>query len=279
MWLFVAPGLYEKEKRAFLPFLIADALPVPARRRRWLIIVAMPVALHFLLGYRAISAACSRRRCPAIGNYLDFVMRFIFGFGVAFLLPVLLMLLERAGLVTRDAAQARPPLRDRRRLRRRGGADPARRDLAAAARGAAGAALRSLADRDLVHRAEARAARSGEGQRHKKSAARRRRLDLRSNRRELDQQLSSTPSTQSVDRLDVVGGAVDRIAGGKHQPARTARESPEASSSSPSPELDSGRHSAPEFDAGQCAPERDRFRGRDGRARRGRDEAMGRRKS
>src|SRR4029453_11376042 len=38
---------------------------------------------------------------PGVGNYLDFCMKFLFGFGLAFLLPVLLMLLERAGLVTR----------------------------------------------------------------------------------------------------------------------------------------------------------------------------------
>ena len=38
----------------------------------------------------------------AIGNYLGFVTKFIFGFGVAFLLPVVLMLLERAGIVTRQ---------------------------------------------------------------------------------------------------------------------------------------------------------------------------------
>jgi sec-independent protein translocase protein TatC len=35
-----------------------------------------------------------------VGNYLDFVMHFILAFGVAFLLPILLMLLERAGIVT-----------------------------------------------------------------------------------------------------------------------------------------------------------------------------------
>ena len=37
-----------------------------------------------------------------MGDYLDLVMRFIFCFGVAFLLPVLLMLLQRAGIVTRE---------------------------------------------------------------------------------------------------------------------------------------------------------------------------------
>jgi sec-independent protein translocase protein TatC len=38
---------------------------------------------------------------PAVGNYLTFVMQFLFGFGLSFLLPVLLMLLEAAGIVTR----------------------------------------------------------------------------------------------------------------------------------------------------------------------------------
>ena len=45
---------------------------------------------------------------PAVGNYLTFSTRFIFGFGAAFLLPILLMILERAGLVTREQlAQSR----------------------------------------------------------------------------------------------------------------------------------------------------------------------------
>ena len=38
---------------------------------------------------------------PDVGNYLKFMMQFVFGFGISFLLPVLLMLLERAGIVTR----------------------------------------------------------------------------------------------------------------------------------------------------------------------------------
>jgi sec-independent protein translocase protein TatC len=43
---------------------------------------------------------------PAMGEYLDLVMNMILGFGVAFLLPVLLMLLERAGIVSRAQLKA-----------------------------------------------------------------------------------------------------------------------------------------------------------------------------
>ena len=64
--------------------------------------VAMPLALHYLLGYQGDIGGIQQTALPGVGNYLDFSTRFIFGFGVAFLLPVLLMLLERAGLVTRQ---------------------------------------------------------------------------------------------------------------------------------------------------------------------------------
>ena len=102
LWQFVAPGLYTKEKRAFLPFLLMTPVPVPGGRgarllRRDAARAPFPARLS-----RAISAASSRTALPGVGNYLDFSTRFIFGFGVAFLLPVLLMLLERAGLVTRQ---------------------------------------------------------------------------------------------------------------------------------------------------------------------------------
>ena len=76
---------------------------------------------------------------PAIGNYLSFVMQFLFGFGLSFLLPVLLMLLERAGIVTRKQLIVGAALCDRRGVRDRGGADAARYRVAAAARGPAGA--------------------------------------------------------------------------------------------------------------------------------------------
>lgn len=100
IWQFVAPGLYRQEKRAFLPFLLmTPALFLAGAALAYY--VAMPVALHFLLGFQGDIGGVQRDALPGVGNYLDFVTKFVFGFGVAFLLPVLLLLLERAGIVTR----------------------------------------------------------------------------------------------------------------------------------------------------------------------------------
>ncbi len=100
IWRFVAPGLYSTEKRAFLPFLLLTPFLFIAGASL-AYFFAMPVALSFLLGYEGNIGGVQQDALPGVGNYLSFVTRFIFGFGVAFLLPVLLMLLERAGLVTR----------------------------------------------------------------------------------------------------------------------------------------------------------------------------------
>jgi len=100
IWQFVAPGLYRNEKRALLPFIFAT--PVLFLSGAALAYyVAIPVALHFLLGFQGNLGGVEQEALPAVGNYLSFVMQFLFGFGLSFLLPVLLMLLERAGIVTR----------------------------------------------------------------------------------------------------------------------------------------------------------------------------------
>jgi sec-independent protein translocase protein TatC len=62
----------------------------------------MPWALHFLLSFEGNVGGVQQEALPGVGNYLSFCTRFLFGFGVAFLLPILLMILERAGIVTRD---------------------------------------------------------------------------------------------------------------------------------------------------------------------------------
>ncbi len=101
IWAFVAPGLYAREKRAFLPFLVATPLLFLAGASLAYYVV-MPTAIRFFLGDQGQIPGIRQEALPAMGEYLSFVMHFVLAFGIAFLLPVLLMLMERAGLVTRD---------------------------------------------------------------------------------------------------------------------------------------------------------------------------------
>ena len=101
LWRFVAPGLYAKEKKAFLPFLIMTPFFF-AGGACFAYFAAMPWALRFLLSYQGNIGGIQQEALPGVGNYLTFVTRFLFGFGAAFLLPILLMILERAGIVTRE---------------------------------------------------------------------------------------------------------------------------------------------------------------------------------
>ena len=102
LWAFVAPGLYRREKKAFLPFLLATPILFTLGASLAYYVV-MPVAFSFFLGFQSSAevTGISQVALPAMGEYLDLVMNMILGFGVAFLLPVLLMLLERAGIVSR----------------------------------------------------------------------------------------------------------------------------------------------------------------------------------
>ncbi len=101
LWAFVAPGLYANEKKAFLPFLFATPILFTAGAALAYYIV-MPTAFRFFLGFEGEVGGLTQEALPAMGDYLDLVMRFILAFGVCFQLPVLLLLLNRAGLVTRE---------------------------------------------------------------------------------------------------------------------------------------------------------------------------------
>lgn len=100
LWAFVAPGLYAREKKAFLPFLIATPVLFTGGAALAYYVV-MPTAFEWFLGFGGEAGGLQIEALPSAGDYLGLVMQFILAFGISFLLPVLLLLLNRAGIVTR----------------------------------------------------------------------------------------------------------------------------------------------------------------------------------
>jgi sec-independent protein translocase protein TatC len=101
IWAFIAPGLYAKEKKAFLPFLWATPILFIAGGALAYFVV-MPTAFRWMLGFQGSHGGVQIEALPNSEDYLGLVMQFILAFGVSFLLPVLLLLLNRAGIVTRQ---------------------------------------------------------------------------------------------------------------------------------------------------------------------------------
>ena len=99
IWKFIAPGLYKNEKNAFLPFLIATPILFFAGGAMVYYLIA-PIAWNFFLSYQNMSDSGVPIRLEAkMGEYLSLMMRFIFAFGLAFQLPVVLGLMTKVGIV------------------------------------------------------------------------------------------------------------------------------------------------------------------------------------
>lgn len=94
IYMFVAPGLYKKERRAFVPYLVAT--PVFFLLGAMMVYFAvLPMALHFFAGMQTEDI----KMLTSVSEYLGLAMTLILAFGVCFQLPVVLTLLAQIDLI------------------------------------------------------------------------------------------------------------------------------------------------------------------------------------
>ncbi len=99
VWAFIAPGLYSKEKRYAVPFVVASCgLFAGGGYFGWK--YAFPIAFKFLLGMGDRVGELDVKATITVNDYLDFVTRMLMAFGIAAELPVVVFFLSIAGIIT-----------------------------------------------------------------------------------------------------------------------------------------------------------------------------------
>lgn len=95
IWAFVAPGLYQNERRFAVPLLASSTLLFYAGIG-FAYYAVLPVVFRFFVGVAPIGVQVM----TDISKYLDFVLTIFFSFGIAFETPIAIVLLVRTGFVT-----------------------------------------------------------------------------------------------------------------------------------------------------------------------------------
>ncbi len=100
IWSFVAPGLYAHEKKFMVPMIVASSI-LFFTGMAFAYFAVFPVVFGFIVGVAPQGVAVM----TDIGNYLDFVMTLFFAFGLAFEVPIAVVMAVRFGWVSTQALQ------------------------------------------------------------------------------------------------------------------------------------------------------------------------------
>jgi len=104
LWAFVAPGLYRHERRLILPLLVSSTLLFYGGMA-FAYFVVFPMAFGFFVG--ALPPGVTMM--TDIKSYMDFVFSMFFAFGIAFEVPVAVVLLAHMGVINPDALAGKRP--------------------------------------------------------------------------------------------------------------------------------------------------------------------------
>ena len=108
IWKFIAPGLYDEEKSAIMPYLVIT--PILFLLGGMLVYyLIMPLAIKFFLSFESpgLSTSLPIQLEAKVNEYLSLVMKLIFAFGLSFQLPVVLSLLARIGVIDSEFLKQR----------------------------------------------------------------------------------------------------------------------------------------------------------------------------
>ena len=104
VWSFIAPGLYQHEKRMLMPILASSILLFYSG-----IAFCYFVVLPIILGFFTNTGPDMMTLAPDISSYLSFALKLFFAFGIAFEIPVAIMLLCWSGATTTKSLKEKRP--------------------------------------------------------------------------------------------------------------------------------------------------------------------------
>ena len=104
VWSFIAPGLYEKEKKLAMPLFISSVV-LFYLGIAFCYYIVFPLVFGFFTSVAPVGISVT----PDINSYLNFILKLFFAFGLAFEIPVATVILVRTGITSHSALAKKRP--------------------------------------------------------------------------------------------------------------------------------------------------------------------------